>query len=120
VVISFRKELLSMGKLGDFFKRSQSDRMLMSDLDALCFRMQKKTEKNLEMYTSALTEIAKKHGIMLEPGDFVFKTGELDEPELEAVVGGSTGRSSLEELWQDLYDMQPYQNDGTDEKTKKQ
>jgi hypothetical protein len=109
-----------MGKLGDFFKRSQSDRMLMSDLDALCFNMQKKTEKNLGMYTSALTEIAKKHGIFLEPEDFVFKTGELDEPELAAVVGGSTGKNSLEELWLDLYNMQPYQNDGKNENKKDQ
>jgi hypothetical protein len=107
-----------MGKLNDFFKRSRNDRDLMADLDALRFRMQKKTDKTLETYISELTEAARKHGIFLSAEDFVLKPGELDDPELAGVIGGAAGSNSLAALWLDLYDMQPGKYEGKDGEAK--
>lgn len=106
-----------MGKLDDFFKRSQNDRNLMADLDAFCFRMQKKKDKTLEDYMTELTETARKYGIFLSPEDFVFKSGELSDMELAGVAGGA-GDNCLAQLWLDLYDMQPGKYEGTDEAVK--
>jgi hypothetical protein len=106
-----------MGRLNDFFKRSQSDRALMSDLDAFCLRMQKKKDKTLAAYVSELTETARKYGIFLSPEDFMFKSGELNDLELEGVSGGAGG-NCLAQLWLDLYDMQPGKYEGTDEAVK--
>jgi hypothetical protein len=106
-----------MGKLNDFFKRSQSDRNLMSDLDAFCLRMQKKKDKTMADYVAELTETARKHGILLSPEDFVFRPGELSDLELEGVSGGAGG-NCLAQLWLDLYDMQPGRYEGSDEAAK--
>jgi hypothetical protein len=106
-----------MGKLNDFFKRSQSDRNLMSDLDAFCLRMRNKKDKTMADYVSELTETARKHGILLSPEDFVFRPGELSDLELEGVSGGAGG-NCLAQLWLDLYDMQPGRYEGTDEAAK--
>jgi hypothetical protein len=89
----------------------------MADLDAFCFRMQKKKDKTLADYMSELTETARKHGIFLSPEDFMFKRGELNDLELEGVAGGVSG-NCLAQIWLDLYDMQPGEYEGTDETAK--
>jgi hypothetical protein len=89
----------------------------MSDLDAFCFRMQKKKNRTLADYVSELTETARKHGISLSPEDFVLKSGELGDLELEGVAGGAGG-NCVSQLWLDLYSMQPGRYEGTDEAAK--
>jgi hypothetical protein len=112
-----REKEFAMSRLNEFFKRSQSDRKLMSDLDAFFFKMQQKKDKKLDAYVSELTETARRHGIFLSPEDFFFRSGELEDLELAEVTGGG-GTNALAQLWLDLYDMQSGNDKGTDEAAK--
>jgi hypothetical protein len=76
-----------MSKLDDLLKLSESNKELMSDLEALDKRIE--TEgKTLQAYEKELTEIAGNYGISLSAGDFIIEFGELDDSDLAAVAGG--------------------------------
>jgi hypothetical protein len=66
-----------MGRLGDFYKKAESDEALKA---ALKEANKKATEENI----SGLIKIASKFGLTLEREDF----DTLDEEDLKAVAGG--------------------------------
>ncbi|GHV72318.1 hypothetical protein AGMMS49928_28930 [Spirochaetia bacterium] len=76
-----------MSKLIDFYKKAESDPALRADLEAAKKRYEGQIPGRETIVAEGIA-LAAKHGVTLEPADFEFKKGELDEEDLSDVSGG--------------------------------
>jgi len=75
-----------MSALADFYKKAMADPSIMADLKAA--KEKAGGAPSGETICSAISGIAKKHGITLSQADFRVQNGSLEDEELKAVSGG--------------------------------
>lgn len=78
-----------MSKLTDFYRKAEEDKNLRAGLSEVD-RWYEAEKPGRDALMRRLISLAGTYGVTLEEADFIEKTGELVEEELESVAGGKS------------------------------